>query len=210
MARGISPKQLYSKKFKTFEFDGIWKDILGSPERGGYWLIYGDEKNGKSTFALILAKYLSLLEKVAYISAEEGTGLSFQNRCKRIGITEEHKFLAYDYNLWEDLLETFKGREFAKIVFIDNLTAYDDEISKKMILQLTKDYPKTLFIIIAHEDRKEPVGAVGKLVKKLAKRIVRVVGLKALVTNREGAGGEYIINDKKALVYHGVTQNTTS
>lgn len=210
MARGISPKQLYSKKFKTFEFDGIWKDILGSPERGGYWLIYGDEKNGKSTFALILAKYLSTLEKVAYISAEEGTGHSFQNRCKRIGITEEHKFLAYDYNLMEDLLETFKGREFAKIIFIDNLTAYDDEINKKMILQLTKDYPKTLFIIIAHEDRKEPVGAVGKLVKKLAKRIVRVVGLKALVTNRDGAGGEYIINDKKALVYHGITQNTTS
>jgi len=90
MARGLSPKQLYEKKFKTFEFDGIWADILGEPERGGYWLIYGLEKNGKSTLALSLAKYLSTIEKVAYISAEEGTDKSFQQRCKRIGISKDH------------------------------------------------------------------------------------------------------------------------
>lgn len=212
MAKGISPKQLYAKTFKTFEFDGIWGEILGAPERGGYWLIYGDEKNGKSTLALMLAKYLSAMEKVAYISAEEGTGRSFQRRCQRLGISHEHKFLAYGYELWEDYLELFKGREFSKVVFIDNLTAYDGEIDKKMILQLTRDYPKTTFIIICHEERKEPVGATGRLVKKLAKRIIRVVGLKAIVTDRDGAGGEYLIDNKKALIYHGTenTQNTTS
>ncbi|MDM1138872.1 hypothetical protein [Empedobacter sp. R132-2] len=204
MARGLSPKQLYEKKFKTFDFDGIWKDILGEPERGGYWLIYGLEKNGKSTLALSLAKYLSTLEKVAYISAEEGTDKSFQQRCKRIGINVmDHKFMAYPYDLFEEYLDQFKGRQFPKVVFIDNLTAYDGEIDKKMILQLTRDYPKITFIILAHEERKEPVGAVGRLVKKLSKRIFHVVGLKAIVTNRDGLGGEYLIDDKKGLLYHG-------
>ncbi len=205
MARGILPGQLYQKKFKSFEFDGIWYDILGEPERGGLWLIYGKEKNGKSTLALSLAKYLSTLEKVAYISAEEGTDKSYQQRCKRIGISKDHKFMSYPYDFFEEYLELFKGRQFPKIVFIDNLTAYDGEIDKKMIQKLIRDYPKITFIILAHEERKEPVGAVGVLVKKLSKRIFHVVGLKAFVTNRDGLGGEYLIDDKKGLLYHGTS-----
>lgn len=203
MARGLSPKQLYEKKFKTFEFEGIWEEVFGNPERGGFWIIYGDEKSGKSTFSLIFAKYLSTMEKVAYISAEEGTGMSFQQRCKRMGIGDKHKFMGYPYDFIEEYLKQFKGREFPKIVFIDNLTAYLDEIDKKLILQLMRDYPKTTFIIVAHQERNEPAGAVGRLVKKLSKRIVHVVGLKAIVTNRDGNGGEYLINNNKALIYHG-------
>ncbi|MFX1668788.1 hypothetical protein JZ968_11625, partial [Riemerella anatipestifer] len=67
--RTISVKQAYLKKFKTFEFDGIWKEVFyQNPETTGAWLVYGTEKQGKSTFAIMLADYLTKFGKVLYIS----------------------------------------------------------------------------------------------------------------------------------------------
>ena len=52
--KALSVKQAYSKKFKKFEFEGIWQEVFGNPETTGGWIIHGDEKQGKSTFALKL------------------------------------------------------------------------------------------------------------------------------------------------------------
>ena len=82
MARAISTKTLFEKKYKEFKFTGVWGDVLGNPEKGKEWLIWGDEKNGKTLFALKLAEYISQFESVMYISAEEGFGKSFQQNAK--------------------------------------------------------------------------------------------------------------------------------
>jgi len=52
MARAISVKTLFNKTYNEFEFTGIWGDVLGNPEKGKEWLIYGHEKNGKTPFCL--------------------------------------------------------------------------------------------------------------------------------------------------------------
>ena len=67
MARGITTKTLLSKKFKTFKFDGIWEKVLGEQERSGIWVIYGNEKNGKTTLALLLSDYLTKFENLNYL-----------------------------------------------------------------------------------------------------------------------------------------------
>ena len=72
MPRRLSVSNLYSQKFKFMPFTGEWKKILGNRERKGCWMIYGNAKNGKTSFALRLANYLSSIEKVLYIAAEEG------------------------------------------------------------------------------------------------------------------------------------------
>lgn len=83
MSRTISVKKLYSKKFKTFPFQGLFKEIFGAPSTSGIWLIYGKEKNGKTWGTLLLSEYLSQYEKVLYISAEEGTDMEFQKAVQR-------------------------------------------------------------------------------------------------------------------------------
>ena len=57
--KGIYGKQLLEKTYKTFPFEGVWEKALGNPEVGGFWIIYGREKQGKTWFSLMLAEYLS-------------------------------------------------------------------------------------------------------------------------------------------------------
>lgn len=201
--RTLSVKQAYAKKFKTFEFDGIWQEVMDNPETTGGWIIYGDEKQGKSTFALMLANYLSLFGKVLYISAEEGASQHFIGTMKRMGITDKNKrFNLVEYQEWAELEERFSKRQCAKIIFIDNITVYRDEITKATLKKLLKSHPDKLIIFVSHEERKLPDTAQGKYWRKMSKIIVRVEGLSAQVSGR-CTGGNLVIDEEKAMLYHG-------
>ncbi|KAA6312942.1 hypothetical protein EZS27_036205, partial [termite gut metagenome] len=59
MARAYSVKNVLDSEFETLAFEGIWNEAVGLPELSGSWIIYGTTKNGKTTFAMMLAKYLT-------------------------------------------------------------------------------------------------------------------------------------------------------
>lgn len=201
--RTLSVKQAYSKKFRTFDFDGIWKDTMDNPETTGGWIIHGDEKQGKSTFALMLANYLTRFGKVLYISAEEGISKHFIKTMQRMGLDDKNRnFNIGEYQEWGELEERFKKRQCQKIIFIDNISKYIDEISKATLKKLLIDHPDKLIIFISHEERKLPDTAAGRFWRKMSKVIVRVEGLKAFVSGR-CTGGELIIDEEKAMLYHG-------
>ncbi len=201
--RTISVKQAYSKKFKTFDFEGIWKEVMDCPETTGGWIIHGDEKQGKSTFALMLAGYLTRFGKVLYISAEEGASQHFIKTMKRMGIDDTNRnFKLAEYEEWVNLEERFKKRQCPKIIFIDNITVYKDEITKPILQKLLKNHTDKLIIFVSHEERKMPDTAEGRLWRKLSKIIVRVEGLKAEITGR-CTGGSLMIDEERALLYHG-------
>jgi len=153
--RRLSVSNLNAQRFKYMPFLGEWKRILGEQERTGCWIIYGKEKNGKSTFALQLAKSLAKIEPVLYISAEEGTGSSYTKAVHRVGITErDRNFHSWPFVSINDLRQEMKeNRKCERIIFIDNLTVYTD-IKAEDIIALVRDFPRTLFIFIAHEDDK--------------------------------------------------------
>lgn len=70
MARALTIRNLYDKVFSFLPLEDEWLEAIGTEtEDSGVWLIYGKEKNGKTTFALKLANYLSTMRKVLYISA---------------------------------------------------------------------------------------------------------------------------------------------
>jgi len=201
--RTLSIKQAYSKKFRTFDFDGIWKDTMDNPEATGGWIIHGDEKQGKSTFALMLANYLTRFGKVLYISAEEGISKHFIKTMQRMGLDDKNRnFNIGEYQEWGELEERFKKRQCQKIIFIDNISKYIDEISKATLKKLLIDHPDKLIIFISHEERKLPDTAAGRFWRKMSKVIVRVEGLKAFVSGR-CTGGELIIDEERAMLYHG-------
>lgn len=205
--RTLSIKQAYAKKFKTFAFDGIWKAVFDDPETTGAWIIQGDEKHGKSTFALILANYLTKFGKVLYISAEEGISKHFVRTMKRLGLSDTNrKFQIGEYEPWEELEKRLAKRQCQKIVFIDNMTAYRDETTKSMLQELLRKHTDKLIVLVSHEERGLPDTAQGKLWRKLSKIIVRVEGLKAFAEGR-CTGGSLLIDEEKAQLYHGIKQN---
>ena len=203
MTRTLSVNNLYSKKFKTFPFEGIFKEVFGEPTKNGIWLIYGKEKNGKTWGTLKIAEYLSEFEQVLYISAEEGTDMEFQSACKRANLNPNNKRLKFlEYEPLEDLYVRLRKKKSARIVVLDNLTVYNDEIKGSGIKKLKQDFPNHLFIMVAHEERNEPYTAAAKMARKYCKVYIQVKGLTMICGGRI-PGGNLLIDEEKAVLYHG-------
>lgn len=184
-------------------FTGIYKDILGSLGLNGIWIIYGKDKNGKTWATLLLSAMLSKLGKVWYISAEQGVDSDFQDAVIRAKIDPGNRNLHFnEYVPFEEISERLKKRYPPKIVVVDNLSMYKDEVTSNAITQLKKDFPKTLFLLVAHEERGEPYTAAAVMAKKLAKVIFHVQGLALFISGR-CPGGQLTINEEKAVLFHG-------
>lgn len=203
MARAKTLQNVVSAKHQCFEFDGVWADTLGKPSTNGIWLIYGKEKQGKTSFALKLAEYLSRFKKVLYVSAEEGTELEFKENILRMDLDIDNRNLHFlDYLSIEELKVKLKSRKSEDIIFLDNMTIYCDEMKGSDLKGLIREYPQKLFVIMSHEERNQPFPSVSRTASKLAKRIMRVQGLAVDISGRGSAKGTLIIDEDKAMIYH--------
>ena len=171
MKLSVSPQKFARKKFITMQFTGKYKDLLGTPECSGSWIIYGDSANGKTTTSLQILKYLTNFKKCAYVPLEEGVRLSFQqafNEANLLSVSAKFK-LWPDYTVQDIDQELSKSRA-PEIIFIDSLQylrmndqSYN-ELTKFEYLELLKRHPKTLFIFISHAKNNEPKGALAEAV----------------------------------------------
>ena len=206
MARALTIRNLYDKVYSYLPLSGEWKAIGEDTEDSGLWLVYGKEKNGKTTFALKLANYLSSISKVLYVSAEEGLSTNISRTCQRVGISVTNKTLhIIEYLPMAELKEKLKKRKSANIIFIDNTTEYRYEMKNNDVSDLLKLFPNKLFVFLAHEggkDKGEPDIALAKFCKKKAKRVFHVVGLSAQVLGRTDTA-EIPVEIEKAALCHG-------
>lgn len=199
----MSISKLYQKTYQTLRLPEVWAKALGYPEDKGCWLIYGPEKNGKTWFTLMMASVLSSFHRVVYVSAEEGIGKTFQDNCRRAGLDVGNRRLVFvEYTPIGELCDYLGRKRSARIIILDNATIYNDELGGKRFRQLLKGHPDKLFILVAHEERKQPYTATAVLAKKLAQIIVRVEGLACQVSGR-CPGGILTIDDSKAKIYYG-------
>lgn len=199
----LTLNQLSQKKYNTFEFDGMWLDVFGTPEKSGMWLIYGDEKHGKTTLAIKLGEYLSNFGKVLYVSAEEGMSFTFQQAVIRSKVNLENKMYHFtEYLTFDQLSERLSKQRSHKIIILDNVTVYKDDFKNDGLYRLLEKNKNKLFIFLAHAEGKEPYLSYAKLIKKLANVIVRVEGLRAFVGGR-CPGGEIHIDQNYSELYHG-------
>ncbi|MDD2633962.1 MAG: bifunctional adenosylcobinamide kinase/adenosylcobinamide-phosphate guanylyltransferase [Bacteroidales bacterium] len=202
MARTLNLSTIYSKKFTTIELKGIFGDVFGTPEDAGAWLVFGSEKNGKTWFALKLAAALSETKRTLYISGEEGLGKDFVENCKRAKLSADNRNLHFsEYIDIVELQDKLNKRRSPEVVVIDNVTVYKDDLAYGNFRRLIKNYPNKLFIFLAHEERNEPYTATAKLIRKLSKVIIHIVGLKANISGRV-PGGSLIIDEEKAQLFH--------
>jgi hypothetical protein len=202
--KALSVRNLYDKVFDFMPLEGIWKDVLGRQTRSGIWLIYGAEKNGKTALAIMLADYLSHIERVLYISAEEGVEDTFVDNCRQAGVDYGNRSLhVLEYTPIDDLFNRLGGRKPERIVFIDNLLVYRKEITEDILMRMKREYAGTLFILLAHEEKGEAYPGNAESCRKLAKVIFRVRGMAVEVGGRGGAAGTLAIDPDRAAVYHG-------
>jgi hypothetical protein len=196
-------KNIIDKTFDKLPLEGVFQQALGEPESCGLWLIYGAEKHGKTTLSLILANYLSTLRKTLYVMAEQGFDSDFQQALLRMNVDVRNKsLLLEEYITIDELDRKLKLARHPKIVFLDNITVYADELKNGGLRKLLKANKTKLFVMIAHEEKGQPYTATGKLAKKLAKRIIHVEGLAATVEGRV-EGGQMRIDQQSSTLYWG-------
>lgn len=209
MGRAISNINVLAARFEVAEFSGEWLASFGRPELRGTWIIWGGSGSGKTTFTLMLCKYLTNFGRVAYDSLEQGLSLSLQKAWERVNMAEAgSNIILLDKEELPELRERLSKRKSPDIIVIDSVQ-YLDGFNVRALKKLKKDYPDKLFIFISQADKaeKDPDGTIAKKVRYDAEIKIKVQGYKAFVTTRyedaeRGEGGaDFIIWDQGAKEY---------
>lgn len=209
MSRAISNINVLAARFETVEFAGEWLASFGRPELRGTWIIWGGSGSGKTTFTLMLCKYLANFGRVAYNSLEQGLSLSLQKAWERVGMGEAgNSLILLNKEELPELRARLNKRKSPEIIIIDSVQ-YLDGFNWASFKKLKREYPDKLFIFISQADRagKDPDGKLAGKIRYDAEIKIKVEGFKAFVTTRyedaeRGEGGaDFIIWEQGAAEY---------
>lgn len=205
MEKAFSVANLISKKFDTLPFDGKWLDATGLPEPHGTWMIYGASKQGKTSFAMMLCKYLDNFRRVCYDSIEEGLSLSIRKAVIRAGLGKSRVVFVDKENV-EELTARLSRHKSPDVIVVDSVQFAGITVSQYKALK--RKFSKKLFIYISHVKGYEVDGAAALFIKRDASVLFHVDHFRAFPTSRYG-GGKYIdIDAKKAALFFGEVEPT--
>ena len=198
--RAVTVNGLTSRKFKTYEFTGVWKDTFGSPETNCRWFVFGESGNGKTSFLTQLANYVAKnFGKVAYVSSEEGFSVSLIKAFERAKLSKEErkKVLVYEHLTYEQLTNEIKTKRGVKLWILDsiNYLNYTADETKELLLSSYKG----MIAVVGWGEGKQPKGDVGKACRFMSSIKVRVEKGKAYAVSRYGSNGQpFIISEELA------------
>lgn len=187
--RALTVNEIRNFKPVELNFEGKWKDSIGTPELTGTWLIWGNSANGKTRFALQLAKYLTNFRRVAYNSLEEGLSKSMKEAIIDTGL--DKNFVLLDKEPVEELKIRLRKRKSPDVILIDSLQYTG--LSYGQYKELRKEFPHKLFIFISHAEGNEPKGNVARSIKYDAFVKIPVIGYAAYPQSRYGGGEKYVV-----------------
>ena len=202
-----SLKNLEDIRHEYIDFDGEWYQAFGRPEKSGCWIIYGKSGQGKSSFALQLARKLDEMGmRVLYLTLEMGGSTDFLESVRDVGMRSDiNRIIFSDDTTFEDLDEYLGKQRSADVIIIDSVQYFTDQCGVKAdeIISLRKKYPRKVFIFISHVDGKE-VGQAAYRVKRDSFKRIYVQGFKATFVGRGKGGprGFFIIWAKGYQEYH--------
>ena len=190
-------------KYDTMAFDGAWRDAFGTPERRGVWIIWGNSGNGKTSFALQLAKYLCRFGRVAYDSLEEGACLTMQEPMRPENMMEVNKkFLLIDNENMDELGIRLSRQKSPDIVVIDSFQY--TQMNYRQYIAFKERHKRKLLIFISHADGKLPNGRAAKSLMYDASLKIYIEGFRAFSKGRfTGPVGYIDIVPDKARAYWG-------
>ena len=201
--RAVSVEALRRKKFKEMDLTQDFKKLLGTPERSGSWIVYGESGQGKSSFLMQLAKALTPFGRVAYNSLEEGARKSMQDLMNDFAMHEvSGRFVILDREQIPELMERLEKQRSPEIIIIDSVQY--SFLTKAAYKEMLNRFPSKLFIFSSHAKGKEPAGAIGSAIKYDADIKIHIEGFKAFCTSRASRGTlptPYVIWEEGAKKY---------
>lgn len=190
--RALTVSDLLAYKAVTLDFEGKWLASIGCPELTGSWIIWGNSVNGKTRFALQLAKYIAGFRRVAYNSLEEGKSKSIRGAIIDIGMKDvQRRFLLLDKEPVKELIERLSRPKSPDVIFIDSLQYTGLSYAEYKLLR--DRFRNKMFVFISHAEGREPKGNVGKSIRYDANVKIYVEGYKAFPQSRYGGGEEFVI-----------------
>jgi len=191
----LTAKNIAKKQHVLLPFEGDFEAAFSQPERTGTWLIWGQSGNGKSYFAMQLARELLKFGRVLYLSLEEGVSLSFKEKLQNSGMLNVNGF-AIATDDFEELKTRLKKRRSADFVIIDSLQHFG--VDYRNYKKLKKEFPNKLFIFISHCDGAAPSGRTAKSIRYDADMKIFVSGYVATTQGRYigNNGGNFVIWQK--------------
>jgi hypothetical protein len=196
MARAATIREiLYVQKYETVELDGKWKDAIGSPELHGTWFIYGPSKNGKTSLAMQLMKYLSKFGRVFYNSIEEGpSAATIRDAVTRAGIDVTPRILMGQESI-EEMYERLRKPRSPKIIFVDSVQFTDLRFADYK--KLKQAFPRKLFVYVSHIKYGRIDGNTALRIYRDASVSFKVEGFRAFPVSRYGKTVDYIVVDEE-------------
>ena len=202
--KAYSIYNVLTAKFDTLDFDGEWKEAVGLPERSGTWFIYGAPKNGKTSFAMQLSKYLSRFGRVLYNSIEEGFSLSIRRALERERLAEAGGRILLVQKDVEEMITFLRKRRSPEFVVIDSIQFM--ELTFHEYKRIKSAFSRKVFIYISHVEGRIPDGVTARKIWRDAGVAFRVEGFRAFVSSRYGGGHNawITISEERAAAYWGV------
>ena len=199
--RAYSADSVISMERELCEFDGKWLEAVGKPELKGTWCIGGLPKNGKTSFTMQLAKYLTKWHLVAYNSIEEGISASFAETLRRCRMNEvkASRFIVLNNEDIKDIECRLSKRKSPKIVIIDSIQFLG--LNTETYLRWKKRFPEKLFIYITHLQGQYPEGKTALKIWRDSDVVIKVEGFRAYPTSRYGGGKPITISEEKAAKF---------
>lgn len=200
--RAYSVRNVMDAKFRTLPFDGEWLSAVGEPELTGSWMIYGAPKNGKTTFAMMLAKYLTRFGRVAYDSVEEGLSQTVKMAMERVGMDEVgRRLILLDKEDTAELADRLSRRKSPDIVIIDSVQFLGLRFAEYK--RMKQQFPTKLFVYVSHIDGHQPEGCTAKGIWRDANAYFKVEGYRAFPVSRYGGGDPIDVWPERAAEYWG-------
>lgn len=201
--RAYSVSNILTKKFNPLAFENEFLASLGQPDKAFSAIIWGNSSNGKTSFAMQFAKYLTKFGKVAYNSLEEGISHTMQMAVERNFMNEcENSFMLLDREPFDHLIERMKKPKSPQFLFIDSVQY--TRITKNQYYQL-KELMQTKgkgIIWVSQAKGKEPKGSLADDIRYDVDLKLWVEGFRMIPDGRlNGGGALYTIWAEKAAKY---------
>lgn len=201
--KAYSVSNVLTKKFNPLEFEGVWLETLGKPDKSFSAIIFGGSSNGKTEAAIKLAKYLTNFGIVDYDSLEQGLSATISQAISRNHLEKtKHPFRLLDRMNYDELLERMSKPKSADFFFIDSVQYMRITKAQYYTLKELALKKKKGIIWISQAKGKEPKGSLADDIRYDVDLKLWVEGYKLFPEGRLNGGGEpFVIWPERAAKY---------
>lgn len=194
--RTIGITAFLERKFDTFPLEGAWLAALGEPEKNFKMILFGKPGNGKTEFAIQMAKYFAQFTKVYYNSFEQGISKTLQDALKRNNMQEVVGRVVFgDKETFEEMMQRLSGKNAPQIVIIDSRDYLN--LTGQQYKALTEAHPRKAFVIICWESGGKPKGEHAKAIEYMCDIKCYVRNFVMEPRSRFGGNEKFVIWDRK-------------